>query len=314
MPTGTLEVLPLRQGNCTRPGGLELRVRQVMLELVGTGLRIVIASYGSSQFRLLNDTLTGSGHIPVAYLVTRSMRPSKPAEPDILESVKAIVTDVPPGMDLLLPGSTATIASMLAGYEPDLLLVFGCNWRLPQAVLELPRYAALNVHPSALPKYRGPSPVPWAIRNGDALMGLTVHRMTERIDAGPVLAQVSDIPIPDEVTSQDIWDLTKAVLPGLVTQAIDAAVRGDPGTPQDESKAAYASFPPPDWYEVTWQSGRHSLHNQIRVLRFLRRGQGPVIEFRGRRVQVQRTSLTDDGGTRVECADGPLWLTYTPMD
>jgi hypothetical protein len=54
--------------------------------------------------------------------------------------------------------------------------------RLPREVLELPRLGALNVHPSALPKYRGPSPVLWAIRNGNPFMGVSVHRMTERID------------------------------------------------------------------------------------------------------------------------------------
>ncbi len=48
---------------------------------------------------------------------------------------------------------------MLAGYRPDVLLVFGFNWWLPDAVLKLPRLGVLNVHLSALPRYRGPSPV-----------------------------------------------------------------------------------------------------------------------------------------------------------
>jgi methionyl-tRNA formyltransferase len=136
--------------------------------------------------------------------------------------------------------------------------------------------------------------------------------MTEHIDAGPVLAQVDDLPIPDRVSSDDIWALTKAALPDLIGQALDSAVRGDPGTPQDESKATYAGFPPPDWYKVTWQGGRRNLHDQIRVLRYLSRGQGPVAAFQGRTVQVIGTSLTEDGGTRMECADGPLWVSWAP--
>lgn len=281
---------------------------------MGTELRVAIASYGQLQFKFLHDWLTLSGHVPVVYLVTRSMRPSAPAEPDMLENVKAVVTDLPPGMDLLLPGRAESIAAMLAGYQPDLLLVFGCNWRLPRAALELPRLGALNVHPSALPKYRGPSPVPWAIRNGDPVMGLTVHRMTERIDAGPVLAQVTDIPIPQMVTSRDVWSLIKAALPDLLAQAIEAVARGDPGTPQDENEATYAGFPPPEWYAVNLQGDRRNVHNQIRVLRFLSRGRGPVIEFERRRVHIRHTSLTTDDGTRIECADGPLWLTYASVD
>jgi methionyl-tRNA formyltransferase len=175
---------------------------------MNAGLRIVIASYGSAEFRFLHETLTDSGHVPIAYLVSRSMRPSAAPEPDILEAIKTIVPDLPPGLDLLLPGGTDTIVDMLAGYKPDLFLVFGFNWRVPREVLGLPRFGVLNVHPSALPKYRGPSPVLWAIRNGDPFMGITIHRMNEQIDAGPVLAQVEDLPLPDQVTRRDVWQLT----------------------------------------------------------------------------------------------------------
>ncbi len=239
------------------------------------------------------------------------MRPSTAVEPDLLEATTKILADVPPGMDLLLPGSTRALAALLASYEPDVLLVFGFNWRLPSDVLAAPRLGVLNVHQAALPKYRGPSPVLWAIRNGDPYMGITVHRMTERIDAGPVLAQVDDLPLPDHVTSQDVWELTKAALPGLISQALDRAVRGDLGIPQNEDQVTYAGFPPPDWYTVTWQGTRRSLHNQIRLLRYMRRGEGPVVELQGSTVRVNGTSLTEDDGIRVECADGPLWVTCT---
>jgi methionyl-tRNA formyltransferase len=101
------------------------------------------------------------------------------------------------------------------------------------------------------------------------------------------------------------------VLPSLLGQALDALLRGDPGIPQDENSATYAGFPPPDWYEVMWRSGRVPLHNQLRVLRLLGGEQGPVVELNGRHVRILRTSLTPDEGTRIECADGPLWVTHT---
>ena len=191
-------------------------------------LRIVIASSGASQFQFLNGTLTAAGHLPVAYLVSRSMRPSTTMEPDLLEATTGIVADVPAGIDLLLPASPRVLSALLSAHHPDILLVFGFNWRLPPDVLAVPRLGVLNVHPSALPKYRGPSPVLWAIRNGDPYLGLTIHRMTERIDAGPVLAQVEDLRLPDRVTSQDVWELIKAALPDLINQALDRAVRAIP--------------------------------------------------------------------------------------
>jgi methionyl-tRNA formyltransferase len=274
---------------------------------VNTGLRTVIVSYGPAQFRVLHETLATSGHLPVAYMVSRSMNPSSPPDADLLEGLNAVISDLPPSMDLLLPGGTKTISSMLAGYEPDLVLVYGFNWRFPREALDVPRLGTLNVHPSALPKYRGPSPVPWAVRNGDPAMGVTVHRMTEDIDAGPVLAQVDDLPIPDAVTHENIWQLIGNVLPDLLTRALDRLGRGDPGSPQDESRASYAGFPPADWYNVTWLGTRRDLHNQIRVLRLLNGGQGATVSFQGRRVQVHRTSLLADGGVPVE------WVTYTEV-
>ena len=273
------------------------------------GLRIVIASAGASQFQFLNETLTAIGHLPVAYLVSRSLRPSATMDPDLLQATMGIVEDVPAGIDLLLPSSPRALPALLAAYRPDVLLVFGFNWRLPPDVLAVPKLGVLNVHPSALPKYRGPSPVLWAIRSGDPCLGLTVHRMTERFDAGPVLAQVDDLPIPDAVTGQDVWELIKAALPELISQALDLLVHGEPGRPQDENKATYAGFPPPEWYTVTWRGSRRDLHNQIRLLRYMHHTETAVLELAGTNRQVQRTSLTNDGGVCVECDDGPLWVT-----
>jgi methionyl-tRNA formyltransferase len=289
-----------------------LRARRGYHRKMHAGLRIVIASSGASQLQFLNATLTAAGQLPVAYLVSRSMRPSATMEPDLLQATTGIVEDVPAGMDLLLPGSPRTLPALLAAYRPDVVLVFGFNWRLPPDVLAVPKLGVLNVHPSALPRYRGPSPVLWAIRSGDPYLGVTVHRMTERIDAGPVLAQVDDLPLPDRVTSQDVWELIKAALPELINQALDRAVRGDPGSPQDEDQATYAGFPPPDWYTVTWQGSRHSLHNQVRLLRYMCRGETAVLELEGDTLRVQGTSLTNDGGLRIDCEDGPLWVTCTP--
>jgi methionyl-tRNA formyltransferase len=240
------------------------------------------------------------------------MRPSATMEPDLLQATTGIVEDVPAGIDLLLPASPRALSALLSAYRPDVLLVFGFNWRLPPDALAVPKLGVLNVHPSALPKYRGPSPVLWAIRNGDPHLGLTVHRMTERIDAGPVVAQVEDLPLPDTVTSQDVWELIKSALPELINRALDRAVHGDPGSPQDEDQATYAGFPPPDWYTVTWQGSRHSLHNQVRLLRYMCRGETAVLELEGDTLRVQGTSLTNDGGLRIDCEDGPLWVTCTP--
>jgi methionyl-tRNA formyltransferase len=135
--------------------------------------------------------------------------------------------------------------------------------------------------------------------------------MTERIDSGPVLAQVADIPLPDRVTRENAWDAQMAALPGVLATALDRAAGGEPGTPQDERAASYAGFPPTEWYAITWGTDRRDVHNQIRFLRYLKR-QGPVVTLAGQQVRIEESSLTDNGGLRVECADGPLWVMTSP--
>ncbi|MBO0802966.1 MAG: methionyl-tRNA formyltransferase [Nocardiopsaceae bacterium] len=214
-------------------------------------------------------------------------------------------------MDLLLPSGPLAMASLLTGYRPDVLLVSGFNWRLPDEVLNLPRVAALNIHPSPLPRYRGPSPILHAIRNGDPYLGMTIHRMTRRLDAGPVLAQVTDIPIPENPTRDSIWESQKRALPGLIATALDRAVAGDPGTPQDEATMTYAGAPPPEWSAVTWGHPRRDVHNQLRLLRYLKR-QAPEVTYQGQNLRAERSSLIPiPSAYRVECADGPLWVQFT---
>ena len=271
-------------------------------------VRVAIASYGPDQFAYLDQVLRARGHIPVVYLMSRSMRPNSATEPDLLKSLTATVARLPEGMGLLLPAGPADLRPMLTGYAPDLLLVFGFNWKIPRDVIASLRYGALNVHPSLLPKYRGPSPIPWAIRNGERDLGMTIHRMTDKVDAGPIIVQGITGRMPEIPTHAGVWDLMKEGLGRLLTRAISDVIGGAKGSPQREEEATYASLPPREWNEITWNQSREGAHNQIRVFRFLNDGVGPVVEIGGRRVRILRTSLHESGDLTVECSDGPLWI------
>jgi len=86
--------------------------------------------------------------------------------------------------------------SRLAQERPDLLIVVAYGRILPKGVLDLPPLGAVNIHFSLLPKYRGAAPVQWAIANGESETGVTVMKMSEEMDAGPVLAQAR-VPIEE---------------------------------------------------------------------------------------------------------------------
>ena len=79
------------------------------------------------------------------------------------------------------------ITSNLLILNSDLFVVASYGKIIPQELLDIPKYGALNVHPSLLPKYRGASPVPAAILNGDKKTGVTIIKMDEKMDHGPIL-------------------------------------------------------------------------------------------------------------------------------
>src|SRR5881227_1115980 len=94
-------------------------------------------------------------------------------------TIGQVIEAIPPDIDLLLPGSAEGLGQAFAGYHLDLAVVYGFSWKIPPSVLRMPRFGVINIHSSLLPRYRGPAPVLWAIRNGDPDIGFTVHRMDE---------------------------------------------------------------------------------------------------------------------------------------
>src|SRR3989344_8837679 len=73
--------------------------------------------------------------------------------------------------------------------KPDLGIIAAYGQILPKDILAIPQYGFLNVHPSLLPRHRGASPIQYTILNGDEKSGATIIRITEKLDAGPILAQ-----------------------------------------------------------------------------------------------------------------------------
>ena len=129
----------------------------------------------------------------------------------------------------------------LSQLAPDIIVVVAYGRLLPAEVLELPRFGCLNLHPSLLPRHRGPSPVPGAILGGDDTTGVTLMLLDEGMDTGPVIAQRTRNIGPEDdaenLTTELFHDgaaLLDAVLHSWVTGDMEA-------TPQDDSLATYTS-------------------------------------------------------------------------
>ena len=129
----------------------------------------------------------------------------------------------------------------LSQLKPEIIVVVAYGRLLPAEVLDIPRFGCLNLHPSLLPRYRGPSPVPGAILSGDETTGITLMLLDEGMDSGPIIAQRTRNIGPDDDAESLTAELFRegaalldATLPGWVSGDIDAC-------PQDHELATFTS-------------------------------------------------------------------------
>ncbi len=132
--------------------------------------------------------------------------------------------------------ATPEVLASLAAVQPDLIVVAAYGRILPRAVLALPRHGAVNVHPSLLPRWRGPSPIAAAILAGDETTGVSIMELVRRMDAGPVIAAR-----PFPVSPADTTGVLEARLAeegaGLLVEALPGWLAGEPrAIPQDEAR------------------------------------------------------------------------------
>lgn len=271
-------------------------------------LRVVLASSGPAEFAVLDEICRAAGHTPKAYVYSRSMRPGEPLDESAAATVASLVETVPTAVDLLLPAGPAGLGEALAGYRPDLMVIYGFNWLLPRSVYTVPRLGMLNVHPSLLPRYRGAAPVLWAIRNGDEEIGVTVHRVDDGADTGPILAQRGGVRLGGDLTPAVLRDRLAPVLREVLATAIARVAAGDPGRPQPSEGASHAPLMTPERRRLDWSKPAREIHHLVRLLRFMGLDEELVVRVGGQWLRMVRTSLTEVDGPRVQCGDGPLWI------
>ena len=158
-----------------------------------------------------------------------------------------------------------TIAA-LAAVQPDVILSWFYPKRIPSAVLALAARGAFGVHPSLLPRWRGPDPYYWALYAGDAITGVTLHRLAEDYDTGASIDQI-ELPIAPE---DNAWRLAKRLdTPGLrlLVRCAERLAAGEAlrGVPQDEARASAAPAPDEPLLRVDWRRPAHELVRLVRA-------------------------------------------------
>ena len=206
-------------------------------------------------------------HHHVLAVVTQPDRPAGRRQQLRQSPVKRVATAA--GLPISQPGSLRQSEAIdaLKQWDADFFVVAAFGQILPQAVLDLPEYAAVNVHASLLPRWRGAAPMQAAIRAGDAETGATIMLMDAGLDTGPVLAKRS-IPIEADETGQSLHDKLAHLGADLLIDTLPKYLSGDI-TPQaqDESQASYAPQIRKEEGRIDWSQSAAEIERLARAFR-----------------------------------------------
>jgi len=120
-------------------------------------------------------------------VITETDKPGGRGNTLISQPVKLLALNE--GIEIWQPNRLSSIEEDLKQLNPDLCIVAAYGKIIPKSILDIPKYGSINVHPSLLPKYRGASPIQAAILNNDKYTGVTIMKMDEKMDHGPILSQ-----------------------------------------------------------------------------------------------------------------------------
>jgi len=181
-----------------------------------------------------------SGNFKIAGVITQPDRPSGRGRKLIPSAVKVSAESL--NLELLQPGKVNSKSTLekINNWNPDLIAVAAFGQILSPKLLALPKYGCLNVHASLLPRWRGASPINAAILNGDLNSGVTIMKMAEGLDDGPILAQEST-PIQPGETAGSLSERLSSMGADLLVKTIPPFISGEIlSTEQDHSKSTYA--------------------------------------------------------------------------
>ncbi len=196
-------------------------------------------------------------------------------------------------------------------YEAHLAVIAAYGRILSKAELNTPKYGCINIHPSLLPKYRGPSPIQSAILKGDKLSGITIIKMDEKIDHGPIIYQ-EQIELSDydnfDTLSNKMFLRAGEILPGVINDLLQGKIKlsvqnhryatyckqltkqdgyfdiNTPPSPEILDRMIRAFYP---WPGV-WTRFRQGFSGQARIVKFLPNG---LIQMEGKKVMPMKDFL-----------------------
>ena len=188
--------------------------------------------------------------------------------------------------------SSSELMSLIPKFKalaPDYIFSFYYRFMIPGQILACAKIAALNMHGSLLPKYRGRAPVNWAILHGEIQTGATLHIMEAKPDAGDIVGQASVDIGPDETATEVFGKVSQAAV-SVINQVLPSLMKGIvPRQPNELQKGSYFGGRKPSDGQIHWNQTAKQVHDLVRAV--APPYPGAFTDYEGRTMIVARTSL-----------------------
>jgi len=200
----------------------------------------------------------------IVLVVTQPDRPKGRGRKRTPSPIKETAVNL--GYSVIQPSSVRTVefSNCIEKYAPDFIVVVAFGHIIPENILNIPKIAAINIHASLLPKYRGPAPIQWAIINEEKETGVTTMLMDEGLDTGDILLS-SKLEIASDDTSDTLHDRLADLGADLLIHTLNAFETGDINPiSQDHSQATYAPMLNKNDGRINWEKPANALEAFIR--------------------------------------------------
>lgn len=219
---------------------------------------------GTPEFAVpILEKLINNNYKPVLVITV----PDKPTgRKQIITSSPIKITAQKYGISISQPEKIYDLKDELIKISPELIIVAGYSQFLPKEILEIPKYGCLNVHPSLLPKYRGASPIQYAILNGEKKTGTTIMLMDEKMDHGKIIAQrkfeIGENKITFEKLSKDLSSISSDLLIEILPEWIHGRIKA---LPQTESMSTLTKIIKKEDGRINWEEPAEKIERKIRA-------------------------------------------------
>lgn len=227
-------------------------------------MKTKIVFMGTPEFgAIILEQLINSGYKPILVVTA----PDKPVGRKQILTPPPIKTSAQKyNISIAQPEKIKNLETEIKNLRPDLGIVAAYGQIIPENILDLPRFGFLNVHPSLLPKYRGASPVQYAILSGDKETGVTIMLLDKQMDHGSILAQEKTEIKPNE-TTKELRERLANLGAKLLAETIPDWVGGKiQSKPQNETEATYTKILKKKDGKINWGNSAESIERQVRAL------------------------------------------------